>query len=523
MFVLGVTCRSGGLHVAEVQSARPLVRSKPRFKAREAAHVLTARSKQARAARAAARHKHAQGNQESSDPSGAGAVTAAATPQSGPVKSESTSLLQPTVLDLSFAARQDGRYAVSTPDSVTVFHDDAKPSSAPPDVSGPQASPLAPAQHGRPLAKQHRCSSAHTSSIVHQPLPLAGSSPRNSPGAPDIAQGHAAFTSTTSLQTSTPRMCPKLQLPTPQPARGPAAVPISLPGSDPLPQTEFSPPVRGPVFHAGMAQRHPAITTRYRAKRCSETPKSSPVSYTGTGASPFANQAGSPLQSRTGFPAGLPTLPSAPPQHPAGQSITARAVQGTGHHAPQWAPPLPLQSPFSMAKYAVPAYGAPGPVHALAAPTSQAGMVTANDHKPSSGLPGNTSSKQHPSQPVPVDPAVAADCAAQLRAAALAQYILSTAPTLMPTVFGHMSADAVAQALPALASASGLLSASMSRPANTADGTKAADLLSQVKKRYPSLQVPADLVTSARNDTQQARCDWCKVLYALYVALKLCW
>eukprot|EP00892_Ulva_mutabilis_P000005 jgi/Ulvmu1/10004/UM059_0053.1 len=489
---------------SEPQGARPAMKAKPRLKAREAAHVLTARSKQARAARAAARYKHAQGSQESNDGSvrPAAAVAATADPDvtnTAPVpQSTAPGQLVPAVSDLQFDHAQRAL--------VAGFCDHVQPADLSSDNSVPLASTLGAAQHGRPLAKQHRCSSARLASNTSQTPSQVKSSPVGLPAATTDSKGQTPSTSGNVMQTATHTVRSTLQLPTPQPARGHAAVPAPVPGSDAQLQTEFSPPVRGPVFHAGMAQRHPTITTRYRAKRSSETAKSPPVKHTSAATLPSTHQAVIPLQPRTTFSNNVPTPPLLPNQQPnSGPAISARPAQLTGVvPSSQLVPPSPVPQQVGMAPYLVPC-GPPVQQYAPAAPNGQPSPSPTTDHKPSPGLSGTGPSKPYPCQTVPVDPGAAAGCAAQLRAAALAQYILSTAPTLMPTVFGHMSADAVAQALPALASASGLLSASMSRPANTAEGTKAADLLGQVKKRYPSLQVPADLVTSARNDTQQAR------------------
>lgn len=481
----------------EAPSTRPAVRVKPRVKVREAAHVLTARSKQARAARAAARNKQGQSSQEHNDV-GISAASSVESPSEAPVKVESGSLPSSPVGGADAPAA--GCPVSVTPSyAVPAVLDRGRSSNeAPADLPFSQGSLPAAVHNGRPLAKQHRSSTAHPALAYHQSLPM-----QNSPVASvATANGEAARVSSSSI-------LPQLQLPTPQPARGAAAVPITLPGSDPLPQTEFSPPIGGPVFHAGMAQRHPTITTRYRAKRSSETPKSSPVAYIGTAGSGAANHRGSPLRPFPRTSNSLATAAPAPNQPPLSNLMAESRLnpgsQPPGSQVSQWAPPLPQQSPFGVARYAVPAVSVPGPADSTVASSATGPMHTPGGAIPPTGIGGPMPCKAPNSHPASMEQATAADCAAQLRAAALAQYILSTAPTLMPTVFGHMSADAVAQALPALASASGLLASSMSRPSDSTEGGNAAELLTQVKKRYPSLQIPSDLVTSARNDTQQAR------------------
>lgn len=469
---------------------------KPRLKVREAAHVLTARSKQARAARAAARVKHGHSQQESGDAAISTAASVELTSDQATVKESDTlpSSPAPVAVDPAEQAPEDSAAPENVLPGAAV---DGRSNDAPLDVSFLQASPPAAAQNSRPLAKQHRSSSAHPPPAFPQSMSLNQASPAVSTTA----------STDEAAQMSTLSTLAQLQLPTPRPARGAAAVPLTLPGSDPLPQTEFSPPIGGPIFHAGMAQRHPTITTRYRAKRSSETPKASPIAYTGVAGSCGTHQGSSPLRSMPRFPSSLSSGAPVQVQQPMSSTITA--VKPTSGPCPQishWAPPLPQQSPFGVARYAVPAVGGPGPSYTATA-NNAPGSSTPSDNKCSAGLDGSSPCKNQYLQHGLVNPATAADCAAQLRAAALAQYILSTAPTLMPTVFGHMSADAVAQALPALASASGLLAASLARPANSSAGSNAADLLTQVKKKYPSLQIPADLIISARNDTQQARCE----------------
>lgn len=497
------------LIVAEVCGARPAVRIKPRLKVREAAHVLTARSKQARAARAAARIKHGHSQQESGDAAISTAASVEVTSDQVIVKESDTLPCSPAPVPVDQAeqALQDiALPAYVVPGAAA----DGRSNGAPLDVLFSQTNHPAAAQNGRPLAKQHRSSSAHPPPEFPQSLTMNQASP-------------AVFSITSTddnTNMSTLSMPPQLQLPTPRPARGSAAVPLALPGSDPLPQAEFSPPIGGPIFHAGMAQRHPTITTRYRAKRSSDTPKASPTAYTGVASSCGTLQGSTPLRTIPRLPSSLSSGAPAQGQQPMPSTITA--VKPTSRPCPQishWAPPLPHQSPFGVARYAVPAVGMPGPVQTAKANNAPC-LRTPNDIKRSPGIDGSSACKNQYLQHGPVDPATAADCAAQLRAAALAQYILSTAPTLMPTVFGHMSADAVAQALPALASASGLLAASMARPADSSEGSNAADLLTQVRKKYPSLQIPADLITSAGNDTQQARCEHTAIFMIIQLNLE---
>ena len=58
---------------------------------------------------------------------------------------------------------------------------------------------------------------------------------------------------------------------------------------------------------------------------------------------------------------------------------------------------------------------------------------------------------------------------------------------------GQLTFDQIAQLLPALACSSGLLAVLAGEPQGAQDGRTAAELLGESQRRYPSMNVPADL------------------------------
>ena len=125
------------------------------------------------------------------------------------------------------------------------------------------------------------------------------------------------------------------------------------------------------------------------------------------------------------------------------------------------------------------------------------------------------------------DPAGGSPANVQSRAATLAQYLLSAAPSITAGRSG-LTLDCIAQALPAVTCSSGLLSPSCSTPASSDMlGPRAAPaMLTDVLQRYPTLNIPNDLRVSAGQDTSQARCAVCSSALGHAVLLQAgatCW
>lgn len=88
----------------------------------------------------------------------------------------------------------------------------------------------------------------------------------------------------------------------------------------------------------------------------------------------------------------------------------------------------------------------------------------------------------------------------------IANYVITAVPVLMQTVFGQLTHDQVAQLLPALACSSGLVAVLSEDPSeNSVDSRTALQLLALSQKRYPTMNIPADLGEAVEQDKHHAR------------------